>query len=225
MAKHSKRYVAAKEQVAKDKVFSIAEAVALAKKIGKPTESLELHARLGIDPKKGDQQVRSTISFPNASGKTKKIAAFVEGTDAKDAKDAGAEIVGGEDLVNDIAKTEKIEFEIAVATPAMMPKLAKIAKILGPKGLMPNPKTETVSPNVKKMIEELKKGKLAFKNDDTGNVHILVGKLSLDEAKLAENLTMALEAVKKSKPSTSKGAYLLTTVVKTTFGPAIKVAA
>ncbi|MFH0928712.1 MAG: 50S ribosomal protein L1 [bacterium] len=225
MPKRSKRYTETKKLVEKGKIYSPTEAVALAKKIGKATESLELHAKLGIDPKKGEQQVRGTISLPNASGKSKKIAAFVDGAQEKEAKEAGAELVGGEDLINDIAKTEKIEFEIAVATPAMMPKMAKIAKILGPKGLMPNPKTETVSPNVKKMIEELKKGKIAFKNDDTGNVHVLVGKLTLDDAKLLENLTVALDALKRVKPSSSKGNYLLNLVVKTTMGPGIKIAA
>jgi len=222
--KHSKRYVEAQKKI-EDKKYTIPEAIALIKKLAKPTESVEVHARLGIDPKKGDQQVRGTIALPHGSGKSKKIAAFVDGTDAKDAKEAGAELVGAEDLIEDIVKSGKINFEIAVSTPAMMPKLAKLAKILGPKGLMPNPKTDTVSTNVRKMVEELKKGKVAFKNDDTGNVHLLVGKVGFDEAKLVENLTIAYEALKRVKPSSSKGNYFLSLTVKTTFGPAIKLAA
>lgn len=224
MIKRSKRYSESKKQI-DSKAYALADAAALLKKIAKPTESIEFIAKLGIDPKKGDQQVRGTIALPHGSGKVKKIAAFVEGTDAQAAKEAGAELIGAEDLIADIVKTEKINFDIAVSTPAMMPKLAKLAKILGPKGLMPNPKTDTVSANVKKMIEELKKGKVTFKNDDTGNVHILVGKANLDLPKLIENISAAVETIKRVKPSSSKGTFLVTTIVKSTFGPAIKIAA
>ncbi|MEI7741444.1 MAG: 50S ribosomal protein L1 [bacterium] len=224
MAKRSKRYVEAAKLV-ENKAYSIADAAALLKKIGKPTESIEFVARLGIDPKKGDQQVRGTIVLPNGSGKTKKIVAFVEGADVAIAKEAGADMVGSEELIAEIVKSEKLGFDLAVATPSMMPKLAKLARILGPKGLMPNPKTDTVSANVKKMIEELKRGKVTFKNDDTGNVHILVGKVGLDSAKLIENITATTEAIKRAKPSSSKGVFLMTTIVKSTFGPAIKIAA
>jgi large subunit ribosomal protein L1 len=221
MPKHSKRYTEATKLIERSKKYSLIEAIALAKKMGKPNESLEVHAKLGIDPKKGEEQVRGTIALPHGSGKSKKIAAFVEGADVKEAKEAGADIVGGEDLIADIAKTQKIDFEVAVATPSMMPKMAKIAKILGPKGIMPNPKTETVSTNVRKMVDELKKGKISFKNDDTGNIHLLVGKLKFDDAKLLENLTMALDVLKRSKPASSAGNFLITVVTKTTFSPAI----
>jgi large subunit ribosomal protein L1 len=224
MSKRSKRYAEAAKQV-ENKSYAIADAAALVQKIAKPTESVEFIAKLGIDPKKGDQQVRGTIALPHGSGKTKKLVAFVEGTDVAIAKEAGADLVGSEELIAEIVKSEKIDFQVAVATPSMMPKLAKLAKLLGPKGLMPNPKTDTVSTNVKKMIEELKKGKVTFKNDDTGNVHVLVGRAGLDQAKLVENLTAAVDAIKRAKPSSSKGTFLVTTIIKSTFGPAIKLGA
>lgn len=224
---YSKRYNKYKAKVDSKKAYSLAEAVEVAKQTAgvKFDATVELHFRLGIDPKKGEEQVRGTIVFPHAFGKGKKIAAFVEPAKEVDAKAAGAELVGGEELIDEIAKSGKLDFAIAIATPAMMPKLAKIARILGPKGLMPNPKTETVTTNLKKTIDELKKGKLAFKNDDSGNVHLAVGKVSFDSAKLAENIQVALDIIKKAKPASSKGTYLKTVVLTTTMGPSIKVQA
>ncbi len=184
---------------------------------------MEVHARIGIDPKKGDQQIRSTVVLPHGTGKVKTIAAFVSSEKEKEAKDAGADFVYGEEDIKKIKDTGKIEFEIAITTPDMMPKLAAVAKVLGPKGLMPNPKTETVGPNIKKMIEELKKGKVTFKNDDTANVHQLLGKVSFSEAALKENLTAFMEALKKAKPGSSKGTYIKNLVLCTTMGPAIKI--
>lgn len=219
-----KKYAEAMKQIDPKKTYSLAEAVALAKKTSpaKFDASVEFHAKLGIDPKQGDEQVRGTVSLPNGTGKNKKVAVFTTLADKeKDAKEAGADIVGGEELIAQIASTNKIEFDVAIATPDMMPKLAKIAKILGPKGLMPNPKTDTVGVNIKAMVADQKKGKVAFKNDDTGNVHVIVGKVSFDEAKLLENATVFMDALKKAKPSASKGNFIVKATMTSTMGPAI----
>ena len=185
--------------------------------------TIEVHINLGIDVKKGDQQVRATLLFPHSIGKSKKVVAFVPADREKDAKEAGADTVGGEDLINEIAKSGKIDCDVTVATPDMMPKLAKIAKILGPSGLMPNPKTDTVGPNIKKIVEEIKKGKVAFKNDATANLHQAIGKSSMDAKALVENLNVFVEAVKKTKPASSKGVFLKSVTVTSTMGPAIHV--
>lgn len=221
----SKRMENLLTKVEKNKVYSLEEAVKLVKETSgvKFDASVEVHAKLGIDPKKGEQQIRATVVMPHGTGKSKIIAAFVAPEKEKEAKDAGADFVYGEEEIKKIKDTEKINFEIAVTTPDMMPKLAMVAKVLGPKGLMPNPKTETVGPNVKKMIEELKKGKVTFKNDDTANIHQLIGKVSFSEEKLKENLTAFLEALKKAKPATTKGTYIKSLTICTTMGPAIKV--
>lgn len=207
------------------KLYAPEEALELAKKTAttKFDGSVEVHINLGIDVKKGDQQVRSTIIFPHSIGKAKKVIAFVPADKEKDAKEAGAEIVGGEELIEELAKMGKIDFEVAVATPEMMPKLAKVAKILGPSGLMPNPKTDTVGANIKKLIEDVKKGKVAFKNDTTGNIHQSIGKSSMDAKNLLENFNVLLDAIKKNKPASAKGVYLNSVTLTTTMGPGIKV--
>ncbi len=216
--------VALKAKVDKNKVYAIDEAVKLAKETSgvKFDASIEIHANLGIDPKKGEQQIRATVSMPNGTGKSKVIAAFVAPEKEKEAKDAGADFVYGEEEIKKIKDTGKFNFEIAVTTPDMMPKMAGVAKVLGPKGLMPNPKTETVSPNLTKMITELKKGKITFKNDDTSNVHVSVGKVSFTEAQLKENVVTFVEALKKAKPGTSKGTFIKSLTLKTAMGPAIR---
>jgi len=213
-------------KVDKNKVYPIDEAIQLVKETSgvKFDASVEVHANLGIDPKKGEQQIRATVVLPHGTGKNKKVAAFVSPEKEKEAKDAGADFVYGEEQIKKIKNTGKIEFEVAVTTPDMMSKLASIAKILGPKGLMPNPKTETVGPNIKKMVEELKKGKITFKNDDTSNIHQSLGKLSFSDAQLKENFLAFLDALKKAKPSTSKGTYLKNLIICSTMGPAIKIA-
>ncbi|MDD4995324.1 MAG: 50S ribosomal protein L1 [Patescibacteria group bacterium] len=220
----SKRYEEAKKLIDRKKVYPRAEAIELAKKTStvKFDAAVEAHFQLGIDPAKGEQQIRSTIIFPHSIGKERRVAAFVAADREAEAKAAGADIIGGDDMIEKIKKSEKIDFDVAVATPDMMPKLAKIAKILGPKGLMPNPKTDTVGPNVKKMIEEIKRGKITFKNDATANVHQTIGKVSLDSAKLLENLNALIEAVLRVKPPSSKGEYVKSATIATSMGPGIK---
>lgn len=209
----------------KSKQYTIEEAVALVKKTNKAKfdASVEAHFRLGIDPKKGDQQIRSAVSLPHGTGKTVKIAAFVAPEKTDEAKNAGADLVGGEELIEEIKKTEKTDFEVAVAEPKIMPKLAKIAKILGTRGLMPSPKNETVTPDPAKAIKELKKGKVSFKNDAQGNLHVVIGKISFDDKKLIENYARLLETVQKAKPAKSKGVYLQNISICSSMGPGIKV--
>ena len=222
---HSKRFKALKTSVETKKLYKLEEAIALTKQLAttKFDSTIEIHTNLGIDVKKGDQQVRATIIFPHSIGKSKKVAAFVSADKEKEAREAGAEIVGGEELIAELSASGKIDFDVAVATPDMMAKMARVAKLLGPAGLMPNPKTDTVSTNVKKMVEDIKKGKVAFKNDQTGNLHQAVGKASLDATKLAENIATFLDAVKKAKPSSSKGTYLKSVTLSSTMGPGIKI--
>ena len=211
-------------KVEKDKVYSIEEAVKLVRETStvKFDASVEVHARLGIDPKKSDQQIRTTVVLPHGTGKTKKVAAFVGANDEKDAKTAGADFIYGEEDIKKIKDTGKVEFDVAIATPEMMPKLAVAAKVLGPKGLMPNPKSGTVDTNVAKMVEELKKGKIAFKNDATGNIHQLIGKVSFEEAQIKENLETFLETLKKVKPQGMKGTYIKSLYLTSAMGPSIK---
>ncbi len=210
----------------KMQVYAIEEAIDLTKKLSKAKfdASVEVHFRLGIDPKKGDQQVRTAVSLPHGTGKTVKVAAFVSPEKEKEAKDAGADFVGGEDLIAKIKKTEKTDFQVAVAEPVIMKDLSKIAKILGTRGLMPSPKNETVTPNPGKAIEELKKGKISFKNDDTGNIHVVIGKVSFDSKKLLENYETLLETIKKVKPTSAKGTYIKNISISSSMGPGIKVA-
>lgn len=221
----SKRYQEISKIIDKNKTYSIQEAIALAKKTAKTKfdGSMEVHFRLGVDAKKSEQQVRGAITLPAGSGKTKKIVAFVPEGREQEAKEAGADVVGGQEMINEIKGSGKINFEVAVATPEMMPKLAVIAKILGPKGLMPSPKNETITKDLKKTITELKKGKINFKTDDTGNVHQIFGKVSFDEAKLLENFNALYAAIKRSKPPTSKGIFIQNISINATMGPGIKV--
>ncbi len=208
------------------KAYPITEAIDLAKKLSKTKfdASLEAHFRLGIDTKKGEQQVRVAVSLPHGTGKTIKIAAFVTPAKELEVKAAGADYVGGEELMAEIKKTEKTDFQVAVAEPAMMKNLASIAKILGTRGLMPSPKNDTVTADPAKAVRELKKGKVSLKNDDTGNMHVAIGKISFATDKLADNFNVLLEAIRKAKPATSKGVYLKNISISSTMGPGIKVA-
>ncbi|KKW42923.1 MAG: 50S ribosomal protein L1 [Candidatus Magasanikbacteria bacterium GW2011_GWA2_56_11] len=224
MAK-SKRMTALKALVDKTKTYSLSEGIALIKQTSnvKFDASVEVHVRLGVDPTKSDQQIRATVALPHGTGKTKKVAAFVGANNEKTAQEAGADFVYGEEDIKKIKDgTLKIEFDIAVATPDMMPKLAVAAKVLGPKGLMPNPKTETVGPDVKKMVTDLKKGKAAFKNDDGANLHIAVGKVSFTDEQLKENITAFVDTLKRIKPASAKGNYLKGLYLTSAMGPSVK---
>lgn len=220
---HSKRFVALQGNVAKKSV-SVADAVAALKQnaTAKFDETVELHFNLGIDPKQGDQQIRGTLTLPHGTGKTKKVMAFVDSASEAAAKAAGADFIGTQETIDELTRTGKIDFDVAVAVPAMMPKLAKAAKVLGPRGLMPNPKTDTVGPNITKMIEEQKAGKLSFKNDNTSNVHMIVGKASFDAKKLEDNINLAVDAIRKAKPATAKGIYIKSATLTSTMGPAVR---
>ena len=209
----------------KNKAYPAGEAIELTKKLSKTKfdASIEVHFRLGIDTKKGDQQIRATVSLPHGTGKTVKVAAFVTPEKIKEVKEAGADLVGGEDLIAEIKKTEKTDFQVAVAEPGMMKNLAAIAKILGTRGLMPSPKNETVTPNPAKAVAELKKGKVSFRSDDTSNIHAVIGKVSFPKEQLQENYNAFLEAVKKAKPSSSKGVYIKNIALSSSMGLGVKV--
>lgn len=209
----------------KAKAHTIDEALSLVKKFSKSKfdASLEVHLRLGIDPRKGDQQIRSAVALPHGTGKSIRVAAFIAPEHEEACRQAGADLAGGEDLINQIKDTEKTDFDVAVADPTMMKHLAKIAKILGTRGLMPSPKNDTVNANPAKAVADLKKGKVSFKNDDTANIHVAIGKLSFEDIKLKENFTAIVEAIKKSKPASAKGLFIKNIVVCSTMGPGIKV--
>jgi large subunit ribosomal protein L1 len=212
-------------KIDRKKKYPLVEAVKLLKETAnvKFDSSAEIHIKLGIDPKKGDQLVRGNVSLPHGTGKKLKIAAFVTPAKEKEAKEAGAEIVGGATLIEQIKKDGKCDFDIAVAEPAIMKDLAAVARILGQKGLMPNPKTGTVTPEIKKIIGELKKGKASFKNDDSANVHLMVGKVSFSEQQLKENIEVFLDAIRKAKPEGSKGNYIQSIFLSSTMGPSIRI--
>ena len=219
-----KRLKAAKENIDSKKRYTLKEASALCKENAKAKfdETVELHVRLGIDTKKSDQQVRAMVVLPNGTGKTKKIAVLAKGEHAQAAQKAGADLVGGDDLVEDITKG-KIDFDVLVATPDVMRDLAKAAKILGPRGLMPNPKAGTVTFDIAKAVAELKAGRIEFKADAYGIVHVPVGKASFDANKIYENAKAVLDTILKVKPSTSKGTYMKTVSMSSTMGLGIHI--
>ncbi len=215
----------ASEMVDKSKTYSLAEASELIKKTStvKFDAAVDVHLSLGIDTKKSDQQVRGTVTLPHGNGKTIRIAAVALNADQqKAAKDAGADLVGEKELVEEI-KGGKINFDILVATPEAMKILTPIAKVLGPKGLMPNPKDGTVAQNIGEAVANLKKGKVSFKNDNTGNLHIMIGRASFDAVKLAENIKAVIDAIQKAKPATAKGSYIKNVSIASSMGPGIKV--
>ncbi len=222
--KISKRAKTNLDQVDKDKVYTAEEAIELVKKTAttKFVGSVEVHLKTAIDAKKTDQAIRGSVTLPHGTGKSKRIAAFVTEVKEAEAKAAGAEIVGGEELIKKIKETEKTDFEIAVAEPAMMAKLASIAKILGTRGLMPNPKTGTVSENVAAAIKEIAGGKVSFKNDNTGNVHQIIGKTNFETTQLLENLKKFIDALHAVKPTAVKKQFLMSMTLNATMGPGIK---
>ena len=223
--KKSKRYVANLAQIDKSKLYSIEEAVALAKKTSnsKFDSTLEVAMNLNLDVKKADQQLRGAVVLPHGTGKSKKILVLAKGEQAKAATDAKADYVGDIDLITKIEKENWFDFDVIIATPEMMPQLGKIGKLLGPKGLMPNPKTGTVTMDVAKAIEETKKGKVNYRTDSFGNVHGIFGKASFDEKQLVENLKTFIDVILKAKPTTAKGNYVKNISISSTMGPGIKI--
>lgn len=223
--KRSKRYKAVSEKVDTTKVYPLAEAVELVKSTAqtKFDSSVDVHIHLGLDVKKANQMVRAMAQLPHPTGRKKVIAVFApEALQAK-AKEAGADVVGGEELIKQIKEAQKINFELALATPDMMRHLGQIAKLLGTKGVMPNPKNETVTADPVKTIKALQSGKVAFRTDETGNIHQMVGKVSLDSTKLSENIAAFIEAVRKARPEGAKGEYIISVTIASTMGPGIKV--
>jgi large subunit ribosomal protein L1 len=218
----AKRLNEAVKLIDRNKTYPVGEAVDLLKQTAKAKfdESVELHIRLGIDPKQSDQIVRGIITLPNGTGKTRKIAVIAKGEKQKEAQSAGADLVGSDDLIEDIAKG-KMDFDVLVATPDIMKDLSKVAKILGPKGLMPNPKAGTVTFEISNTVSELKKGRVEYKNDSFGIIHVAVGKASFDNQKLVDNIKVLVEAVVKAKPSSSKGQYIKSLSISSTMGPGI----
>jgi large subunit ribosomal protein L1 len=225
-----KNYRGVVEKIEKEKAYSLEEALAFVKENGKAkfNESVEVHVKLGINPKKGEEQVRSTALLPHGVGRSKKVAVITTSKVAE-ANEAGADLVGGEELIEEIKNGKLVAgvaFDVVVATPEMMPKLATVAKILGPKGLMPNPKTETVTIKVKEVVENLKKGsKVSFKNDDSGNVHQVIGKVSFEVLQLKDNYQALFDVLQKAKPETMKGRYIQSIAICSTMGPSIKIKA
>lgn len=225
MRKLGKKYVEASNKVEKNKTYGVEEAVKLVKEtsITKFDSSVEVAMNLNIDTKKSDQQLRGSIVLPNGTGKSKKILVLAKGAAAAEAKEAGADFVGDTDLIDKIANENWFDYDTIVATPEMMPALGKIGKVLGPKGLMPNPKTGTVTTTPAKTVTDIKKGMVEYRADSLGNVHGIIGKVSFDEKALSENLTYFINAIIKSKPTTIKGKFVKSISICTTMGPGIKI--
>ncbi|MEK7656514.1 MAG: 50S ribosomal protein L1 [Elusimicrobiota bacterium] len=219
-----KRLNAAVKQVEEGKLHTLAEAAAVVKKCAtaKFDETVELHVRLGIDPKQSDQTVRSSVVLPHGVGKTRRVAVVTKGEKVKEAEAAGADVVGSGELIEEIAKG-RMDFDVLVASPDLMKDISKLGKLLGPRGLMPNPKSGTVTFDVGQAVKELKGGRVEFKNDDYGIVHLAVGKASFEPQKLADNAKMVLDAILKLKPSSSKGVYLRSVTLSSTMGPGVSV--
>ena len=224
MAKQGKKYAEAAKLVDLTKVYEPEEAIALVRKTAtaKFDETIEVAFRLGVDPKHADQQLRGAVTLPNGTGKTKRVLVFAKGEKIKEAEAAGADHVGSEELVQKI-QGGWFDFDVAVATPDMMGVVGRLGKILGPKGLMPNPKVGTVTLDVAQAVQEIKAGKIEYRTDKAGNVHLPVGKLSFDADKLVDNYFTLLDTIVKAKPAASKGQYIRNITLSTTMGPGIKV--
>ena len=222
MKKPGKKYAAAAQQE-EERPYSLEEAIPLVQKIkfAKFDESVEVHMRLGVDPKHADQMVRGTVVLPNGLGKSKRVLVIASGDKLREATEAGAEFVGGEDMVQKIMSESWTDYDAVIATPDMMRSVGKLGKVLGPRGLMPNPKTGTVTNDVAKAVQEVKAGKVEFRVDKTGVIHAPLGKVSFDTEKLIENATTLVNAVLKAKPPAAKGKYVLSVTVCSTMGPGV----
>lgn len=225
MKKRGKKYVDALSKVEKGKLYTKEEAIKLAKEtsVSKFDSTVEVAVRLNLDTKKADQQLRGAIVLPHGTGKTKRVLVIARGENATKAKEAGADYVGDTDLLEKIEKENWFDFDVMIATPDMMPLLGKLGRVLGPKGLMPNPKTGTVTTDVVKAVNEVKAGRVTYRTDSFGNVHGIIGKVSFDENQLLENLDAFMAALIKVKPATVKGDYIKNISVTTTMGPGIKI--
>src|SRR6266480_2794045 len=223
MKKHGKKFTAARAQVAADRTYSIEDAVPLAQKVKftKFDETVELTLRLGVDPKHADQMVRGTVVLPHGLGKSKKVLVITSGDKVREAQQAGADFVGGEDMVEKITKENWTDFDALIATPDMMKSVGRLGKVLGPKGLMPNPKTGTVTFDVGRAVQEVKAGKVEFRTDKTALVHVPVGKISFTPDKLIDNATTLITSVIKAKPSVAKGKYIKGCYLSSSMGPGI----
>jgi len=225
MAKHGKKYLEAAKLIDKNKVYEVSEGIELVKKAAsaKFDETVEAAFRLGVDPKRADQQIRGAVVLPHGTGKVQRVLVFAKGEKAKEAEAAGADYVGDADM---IAKIQGgwFDFDVVVATPDMMGEVGKLGRVLGPKGLMPNPKTGTVTFDVTKAVNEIKAGKIEYRVDKAGNIHAPIGKVSFDTEKLAENLAALTEALNRAKPAAAKGVYMKNVSISSTMGPGVRVA-
>ncbi|MBQ4030416.1 MAG: 50S ribosomal protein L1 [Bacilli bacterium] len=225
MSKSGKKYVEASSKVERAKLYTKEEAVKLVKEtsITKFDSTVEVAINLNLDTKKADQQLRGSLVLPNGTGKTKRVLVIAKGPAAEAAKGAGADYVGDVDMIEKIEKENWFDYDVIVAAPDMMAQLGKIGRVLGPKGLMPNPKTGTVTMDTAKAVADIKKGMVEYKTDSYGNVHTIIGKVSFDEKKLLENLEYVINSINKVKPQTIKGAFIESITLSTTMGPGIKV--
>ncbi|AOP13128.1 50S ribosomal protein L1 [Bacillus licheniformis] len=224
MAKKGKKYIGAAKLVDRTKAYDVNEAIELVKKTNtaKFDATVEAAFRLGVDPRKNDQQIRGAVVLPNGTGKTQRVLVFAKGEKAKEAEAAGADYVGDADYINKIQQGW-FDFDVIVATPDMMGEVGKIGRVLGPKGLMPNPKTGTVTFEVEKAVNEIKAGKVEYRVDKAGNIHVPIGKVSFEEGKLVENFATMYDTILKAKPAAAKGVYVKNVSVTSTMGPGIKV--
>ncbi|MFZ0444260.1 MAG: 50S ribosomal protein L1 [Bacillus sp. (in: firmicutes)] len=224
MAKRGKKYTEAVKLIERSKAYSVTEAVELVKKTSttKFDASVEVAFRLGVDPKKADQQIRGAVVLPNGTGKTQRVLVFAKGEKAKEAEAAGADYVGDTEYINKIS-SGWFEFDVIVATPDMMGEVGKLGRTLGPKGLMPNPKTGTVTFDVAKAVGEIKAGKVEYRVDKAGNVHVPIGKVSFEDEKLVENFSTIFDTMVKVKPAAAKGTYMKNVAITSTMGPSVKI--
>ena len=224
MSAKGKRFREATSKVERDREYLPVEAIKALKTFpdAKFDETIEVAFRLGIDPRKADQMIRGTVSLPNGTGKSVRVAAFAQGEKAQEARDAGADVVGADDLVEEVLKGN-IDFDAAVATPDMMASVGKTGRVLGPRGLMPNPKTGTVTMDIAKAVQDIKGGKVEYKTDRTGNVHMIIGKKSFSEEQLLENYLAVIDEILRARPSAAKGKYVKSLTVASTMGPGIAI--
>lgn len=225
MPKHGKKYNTAVKEISRGVFYEPADAIELVKKVatGKFDETVEVAVRLGVDPRHADQQVRGAVVLPHGTGKTRKVLVFAKGDKAKEAEDAGADFVGAEDMVAKIQQEGWLSFDVTIATPDMMGTVGKLGRILGPRGLMPNPKTGTVTFDITRAVQEVKAGKIEYRVDKAGIIHAPIGKVSFSSEKLLDNLRTLMDALNRAKPTAAKGQYLKSISLSSTMGPGVRV--